>query len=67
MYFLIEVKRGLVRAREFDEKGYLEYNVIIPIRMTVVNITLTLHYLGQYVEMSSVKVETVHNKISIYM
>ena len=67
MYFLIEVKRDLVRAREFDEKGYLEYNVIIPIRMTVVNITLTLHYLGQYVEMSSVKVETVHNKISIYM
>jgi len=67
VYFLIEVKRDLVRAREFDEKGYLEYNVIIPIRMTVVNITLTLHYLGQYVEMSSVKVETVHNKISIYM
>ncbi|GAG04332.1 unnamed protein product [marine sediment metagenome] len=50
MYLLIEVKRDLVRAREFDEKGYLEYNVIIPIRMTVVNITLTLHYLGQYVE-----------------
>ena len=50
MYFLVEVKRSLVRAREFDEKGYLEYNVTIPIRMTVVNITLTLHYLGQYVE-----------------
>ena len=45
MYFLVKVKRSLVRAREFDEKGYLEYNVTILIRMTVVNITLTLHYL----------------------
>ncbi|GAI73275.1 unnamed protein product [marine sediment metagenome] len=50
MCFLVEVKRSLVRAREFDEKGYLEYNVTIPIRMTVVNITLTHHYLGQYVK-----------------
>ena len=50
MYFLVEVKRSLVRAREFDEKGYLEYNVTIPIRMTAVNITLTLHSLGQYEE-----------------
>jgi len=50
VYLLIEVKRDLVRAREFDEKGYLEYNVIIPIRMTAVNIILTLHYLGQCVE-----------------
>ncbi len=50
MYFLVEVKRSLVRAREFDEKGYLEYNVTMPIRMTAVNITLTLHSLGQYEE-----------------
>ena len=50
MYFLVEVKRSLVRAREFDEKGYLEYNVTLPIRMTAVNITLTLHSLGQYEE-----------------
>ena len=58
MYFLVEIKRSLVKAvsvnfsgvvrrknREFDEKGYMEYNVTILIRMTVVNITLTLHYL----------------------
>ena len=50
MYFLVKAKRSLVRAREFDEKGYLEYNVTIPIRMSVVNITLTPHCLGQYVE-----------------
>ena len=50
MRFLIKVKRSLVKVKEFDEKGYLDYNVNIPIRLTGVNTTLALHYLGQYVE-----------------
>ncbi len=49
MCFLVKVKRSLVRVKEFDEKGYLDYNVNITIRLTVVTIALTLHYLGQYV------------------
>ncbi len=50
MRFLIKVKRSLVKVKEFDEKGYLDHSVIMPIRLIGVNITLALYYLGQYVE-----------------
>ena len=50
MRFLVKVKRSSIKVREFDEKDFLEYNVIIPIRMTVVNITSALHYLGLHME-----------------
>ena len=67
MRFLIKVKRSLVKVKEFDEKGYLDHSVIMPIRLIGVNITLALYYLGQYVENVLRKSETVYDKISIYV